>query len=51
MPNSSGQIVITIKSPSPIGVVLAMDDIKEVVQEYAIENGIEDEIEIREVNG
>jgi len=49
--NASGKIIITVSSPAPLTVAMIMDSIKEIVKAYAFEENIEDEIEIKEVNG
>ena len=49
--NASGKIEITVRSSAPLTVVMIIDDLKKAIESYAFEEGIEDEIEIKEVNG
>ena len=49
--NAKGKIIITVSHPLPKTVAWIMDDLKEEIARYAFEEGIEQEIEIEEVNG
>lgn len=47
---ASGKIIIKVSHPAPAIVASIMDGIKEEMGRYALEEGIEDEIEIKEEN-
>lgn len=50
MNDAKGKLIITVTSPVPLTVAMIIDGIKDNLKAYAFEEGITNEIEIKEVN-